>query len=343
LIALAGCDVSTSVAAPEKESLVEGDTQSPQSTSTLIPATEQIDPLSMTHGEWVFLASMQISRSEYSIAAIDGQIYAPGGFAGGNPPNPSNALERYDPGTNTWEFLAILPKMRHHAMVVDSEGDLFLFGGDDYSGRGPDAWIYDPLTDEWQTISPMPIHVTAATAVVLDEHIYVFGGLGHLLSDLPFNGEVQRYDPRQDQWEILSTVPVEVNHCTAVALDGEIYVIGGRDASTDYSLVQIYDPQGDTWREGEPLQLGRAGHAAVVVDGLIYVLGGERINSEDYSVLDSVEIFDPSTQSWSDGVPMPVGLHGVPAVEIDGTIFVVGGSELANGVENHGYLLALRP
>lgn len=309
---------------------------------TMTP-TERVNPLDIAPGEWVSLAQMQISRSEMTGETINGQIYIPGGLSGGASLNPSNALERYDPSSNTWVFQAILPKMRHHAATAVWDGRLYLFGGDPYSGRGPDAWYYDPATDAWTVVSAMPIRMVAGAAITVGEYIYLIGGLSHSTSEDLFRGAVQRYDPQQDQWEIVSNLPVVVNHCALVYLDGEIYVIGGRDASTDYGLVQIYNPTANSWREGPPLQRPRAGHAAVVVNDVIYVLGGERINSEDFSVLDSVEVFDPSTETWSYGVPMPLGLHGVPAVVIEGTIFVVGGSEQANGVANHGYLLAFRP
>lgn len=306
-------------------------------------AAEVVDPFMIASGEWVYLASMQLSRSEYSAVAIDGLIYAPGGLGDGSTTNSSNALERYDPATNTWEYLAVLPKARDHTMTAVWNGKLYFFGGSDISGRGPNAWVYDPGIDRWQSLSNMPFRLSAGAAITVGDDIYIFGGLGDPFADVRFNGEVLRYDPHADEWTMLSSMPVVVNHCAVVMLDGEIYVIGGRSAAQDHSLVQIYNPEHDQWREGISLQQARAGHAAVVVDGLIYVMGGERINSEDYSVLASVEIFDPAAQSWTFGVPMPVALHGVPAVVINGTIFVIGGSELVGDVANHGYLLAFRP
>jgi N-acetylneuraminic acid mutarotase len=93
----------------------------------------------MAPGEWVYLARMQISRSEFTAETIGGQIYAPGGLAGGASLNPSNALERFDPAANTWVHLAILPEMRHHASTAVWGDRLYLFGGGPYSGRGPDS------------------------------------------------------------------------------------------------------------------------------------------------------------------------------------------------------------
>ena len=38
----------------------------------------------------------------------------------------------------------------------------------------------------------------------------------------------------------------------------------------------------------------------------------------------SVEIFDPSTNSWSEGVPIPVTVYHCAAVTFNGKIYVVG-------------------
>jgi hypothetical protein len=100
--------------------------------------------------------------------------------------------------------------------------------------------------------------MVAGSAITLDDYIYLIGGMSHSAGDAFYQGEVQRYDPQQDEWEAVSSMPVVVNHCALAVLEGEIYVIGGQDASNDYDLVQIYNPETNAWREGPPLQRGKA-------------------------------------------------------------------------------------
>ena len=73
------------------------------------------------------------------------------------------------------------------------------------------------------------------------------------------------------------------------------------------------------WDEAAPLQTARHMHAATVLDGKIYVIGGH--DGNDY--LTSVEVYDPTTNSWSYGTRLPEATAGAVAATVDGRIFVV--------------------
>ncbi|MGD8604720.1 MAG: kelch repeat-containing protein, partial [Anaerolineales bacterium] len=113
----AGCRAFGPSSTAETTPSLVAEPSTPVEQPTVMP-TATLNPLDLPSGEWVSLARMQMSRSEYTAEAIDGQIYVPGGLAGGASLNPSNALERYDPLSNTWVYLAILPAMRHHAATA---------------------------------------------------------------------------------------------------------------------------------------------------------------------------------------------------------------------------------
>jgi N-acetylneuraminic acid mutarotase len=60
---------------------------------------------------------------------------------------------------------------------------------------------------------------------------------------------------------------------------------------------------------------------------LIYAIGGTDTNGS--KVYDRVEIYDPVTDIWTEGVPMPSARMDSAAVSMDGTIFVIGGLNLS--------------
>lgn len=62
----------------------------------------------------------------------------------------------------------------------------------------------------------------------------------------------------------------------------------------------------------------------VTIDGRIWVLGG--MTGERGNRLDSIEIYDPATDSWSAGPNMTSGRSSFRAVAIDKTIYVFGGA-----------------
>ena len=62
----------------------------------------------------------------------------------------------------------------------------------------------------------------------------------------------------------------------AAAVDGKIYVIGGRDPTgKTVNTNSAYDPATNTWKDGlAPLPKARDHLAIGVLDGKIYVAGG---------------------------------------------------------------------
>lgn len=115
---------------------------------------------------------------------------------------------------------------------------------------------------------------------------------------------------------------------TATAFGHEVYVIGGQKSHHPNNTVDVFDLTTRTWKrldwEGVRAPAPRAGHTATVFGGLVYVFGG--CNGLLY--LDSVEIFDPKTQRWTQpnvtgDVPLPRDFHAAAAV--DEFMYVFGG------------------
>jgi N-acetylneuraminic acid mutarotase len=82
----------------------------------------------------------------------------------------------------------------------------------------------------------------------------------------------------------------------------------------------------------------RAGFAAAVFGGQIFVLGGEIIIN-DLNTLDSVEVYNPVSESWQPAPSMPFTLHGVPATALADSLYVLGGADVAATANNSGRTL----
>jgi len=127
---------------------------------------------------WTALASLPTPRNHLAAAVIDGRIYAVGGRDAGNIP----ALNRYDPDTGQWETLAPLPTRRSGLGAGVLNGRLVVFGGEgapcNFQGRGVCAEIelYDPATNSWTSLDPMPVPRHGIWAVSTPDRIYVPGG-----------------------------------------------------------------------------------------------------------------------------------------------------------------------
>ena len=300
------------------------------------PDTEISDANSV--GVWEEVGTMPIARSEMRGALIDGLIYVPGGWGG------ESIFAAYNPATDEWQALADLPQGRHHFMTTAHKGLLYLFGGSPARAYRPTplAWRYDPITDVWREIAPMPEMRMGGAAVSLGDAIYVVGGESTANSDQP----TLRYDPTADVWSELAPLDQPREHIAAVAYAGKIYVFGGWwRGSGEFMSMEVYDPAMGRWMPGPDMQAKRGGLAAEVVlasgsvGDRIFVAGGEVLSEGRTET--SVEVFDPATQSWSSAPELPVGLHGFPLINVDGTLWIIGGSDQAGAEKNQGRVLRL--
>ena len=59
-----------------------------------------------------------------------------------------------------------------------------------------------------------------------------------------------------------------------MALDGEIFIIGGEGSGQAWSSVEAYDPATDSWRSLAPMPTPRHGIQGAVCNGGIYIAAG---------------------------------------------------------------------
>jgi N-acetylneuraminic acid mutarotase len=76
------------------------------------------------------------------------------------------------------------------------------------------------------------------------------------------------------------------------------------------------------WSTAAPLAIARQEVAVAELAGLIYVIGG--IDGVP-SFTDSVEVYDPATDSWSPGPSLTTPLHHTTAASVDGKLYAIGG------------------
>ena len=76
------------------------------------------------------------------------------------------------------------------------------------------------------------------------------------------------------------------------------------------------------WSERAPLNDPRQEVGTAELGGKVYVVGGIRA---DASVADTVEVYDPDTDSWSFLAPLPIPLHHPGAASVNGKLYVIGG------------------
>jgi N-acetylneuraminic acid mutarotase len=133
--------------------VVGGSLQCP-ATSVIVSAELQAyDP---TVDSWTVLAPMLTPRWDLAAAAVNGKLYAIGGW---DPINQTalDVVEEFNPGTNSWATKTPMPTKRSGLTAVAINGKIYAFGGIDPFNRFLNTLeIYDPTIDKWTTASQPP-------------------------------------------------------------------------------------------------------------------------------------------------------------------------------------------
>ena len=310
-------------------------------------------PAQAQSGKWVNLAPFPEPREEMFGAAANGKVYAFGGLI----PywKTAGVVYEYDPAANKWAQKKQMAQPAHHLALTDYNGKIYIFGGFVYPKAGAAAWVpinnsweYDPANDSWKALAPMPTARGAAAATLVGDKIYVIGGgtlaAGSKEGYLDFTtrqnvlGTVEEYDIKSNSWRTRTSMPTPRNHTAIGAVNGKIYVIGGRVGSvyiswgSDVALNEVYDTATDTWGPSAArMPTTRSGLAFGVIGGKIYVAGGEWQDTVVQSTFRSFEAFDPATNTWQVLPPMAIARHGVASAVSGNKFYVMSGDVQSSG------------
>jgi N-acetylneuraminic acid mutarotase len=86
---------------------------------------------------------------------------------------------------------------------------------------------------------------------------------------------------------------------------------------------------GGGWSASAPLPTPRNGLAVVQLNGLIYAIGGQGTSG----VVNTLEVFNPATNTWTTKSSMPTARTDLAAVVVNGEIYAIGGGNftMVNG------------
>jgi N-acetylneuraminic acid mutarotase len=283
---------------------------------------------------WTTKESMPSPSGEVSghVTVLNGQIYA---VASGV------TLEVYNPTTDIWTIKTPMPKPLDQYFVAACLNKLYVIGQSNQDGVIYNLKeTYDPVHDTWVTTSiDIPIDLNMQP-VVVNSKIYVFGGIsGSYFNGFTIEASNTVYDPKTNLWATLEPIPTGVAYSATAALDNKIYLFGGiyRSDSSQFSfipyytnLVQIYDIATNTWTRGENMSNPIAYSSACATTGReapkqIYVIGG-KLNQ--YGALtNSVQVYNPATNTWSNGTAMPTARYSTAVVNINDKLYAIGGRD----------------
>ena len=192
----------------------------------------------------------------------------------------------------------------------------------------------------WEDLAPMPERVTnnAVTEAFVDgiPYVYSFSGIDSTKACGNPHLRSFRYNTVTDEWETIAPLPDPQGGKIAAGastVGNKIYIIGGYHVAPNCGEISsekthIYDPETNTYLpDGAPIPVAIDDQVqGVWRDSLIYVITGW---SNTTNVV-NVQIYNPSTDTWSVGTPIPNEVEwrvfGASGSIIGDTIYFAGGA-----------------
>lgn len=203
---------------------------------SIYSTNEMYDPSTNT---WTTKTALPTARLACGVGVVNGKIYLIGGWIRpGSPPGQPTALnEEYDPQTNTWSTKAPMPTARNGLAVVAVNGRIFAIGG----ATNFNPWTnnlnvveeYDPSTDTWTSLEPMPTSRSLLGASIVDYKIYAIGGWNN------------NYLDQNEQLDLTGHLPWGITETSAIWDGRNAYIFGGGTKDGPKKTILKYDPLSD--------------------------------------------------------------------------------------------------
>ncbi|KAG6552922.1 hypothetical protein Mapa_005578 [Marchantia paleacea] len=161
------------------------------------------------------------------------------------------------------------------------------------------AWyVLDPLEGQWRRLPSMPQIARDDEARDLSSGRGWWTAVGS--SSLRISGLFRGWFRRKD---LLDRTPF--CGCSAGAISGCLFVLGGFSKACAMKCVWRYDPRTNEWTEAASMGTARAYCKTGLLNNRLYAVGGVNRGRGGLTPLQSAEVYEPATDSWTAIPNMP--------------------------------------
>uniref|UniRef100_A0A4W3JMH7 Kelch-like family member 7 n=1 Tax=Callorhinchus milii TaxID=7868 RepID=A0A4W3JMH7_CALMI len=188
-----------------------------------------------------------------------------------------------------------------------------------FGGSQPQSCRYfNPKDYAWTDIRCPFEKRRDAACVFWDNVVYILGG-----SQLFPIKRMDCYNVAKDSWYSKLGPPTPRDSLAACAAEGKIYTSGGSEVGELITTFLLF-----------PMTVL---HGMVEAKGLIYVCGGSLGNNVSGRVLNSCEVYNPATESWTELAAMLEARKNHGLVFVNDRIYAIGGQNGLGGLDSIEY------
>jgi len=229
-------------------------------------------------------------------AATDGTtIFVAGALTGTNFAQVGNVYS-FAPATETqWQTRTSMTAGRERGAAVTDVigGKLYLAGG--FRGLAASQFVdvYDPSTNMWTELAPLPAARDHACGGAISGSLVVAGG--RMVQTSVPRADTWSYDPGTNTWTPRMAMPTARGGMGCGVIDDVLYTAGGEGnamaASGVFPNVEAYTLATDSWVALSPMPNPKHGVAGAVWAGALYLCGGA--DQEGFGAIAATDILRP--------------------------------------------------
>ena len=255
----------------------------------------------------------------------------------------SISIQRATAEETVWQQLPDMPVGKWEPAAVMVDDKLYLFGG--YKKNKPSVkstksvFVFDPKDKSWSQLQDMPSSLTHFNLVLDGRKVWYAGGFkdgykGHAIA------EVWNYDLDLNRYTAAPLLPQVRGGGGLARIGRNLHFISGITVDRLTDAVDHWVLDLDAWEKGDaqwenlaPIPVGRNQFSMMVLAGKIYAIGGQFGHDDGQLDQARVDIYDPKTDTWSEGPPLPKGhSHAEGSTFVhDGRIYMAGGHTTPEG------------
>lgn len=162
------------------------------------------------------------------------------------------SVEAFSPEMGLWRALPPMPACHTDGAAVVLDGKIVLLGGFKYinfanfGGTISRVDEFDPATQAWRGLPPMPTARESFGAAVLDGQFVVVGGFDEERG--PRECRRVRLDPKTQAWRALPAMDKARYKCPDQVWGSKLIVVGN-DAGSKRITIVVFDPAPRSWAE----------------------------------------------------------------------------------------------
>lgn len=243
--------------------------------------------------------------------------------------NPDGTSQVYVPSSDTWRSVGLMVENRTNVRPILMANDRVLVAGGGLGIASDTAEVFNPVTEQWTAVAPMPSPRSRPGFTMVDSNgrVLISGGLDG-------NGDPALtsvlYDATSNVWIAGPSSPALARSAQVRLADGRYLVVGGEFETTAY----VFDPASGVWST-------KATPAGAYADGQGFLLSnGKPILAR----VDSVEVYDVDRDIWYPQNLPADNFNGRSVGQIgDGRILVSGGFTGEAKIESSVFALPPAP